>query len=135
AGELSLAPRHRRTTLMRLHQVLREQPAGRLEACLAALRRQLRVGGRGALQAPRMTHDDLRDIARRGIELGAHCEQHVDMRGLTADETLHELETSRAVLREVTGQQITGFAYPGGRQNAEVQQMVARAGFHYAAGT
>ncbi|MBW3567444.1 MAG: polysaccharide deacetylase family protein, partial [Proteobacteria bacterium] len=89
----------------------------------------------GSLQASRMNHDELAALGTEDVEIGAHCEQHVDMRSLTTEQCRHELEASRRVLQEISGQAINGFAYPGGRQNVEVRKQVARAGFTYAAGT
>lgn len=133
--ELPLTSRHRRRTLLLLQNLLWEQPPDRLEEQLERLRNQLEVEAGGPLQAPRMRHADIESVAGDGIEIGAHCERHVDMRRLSSDECLHELESSRRLLRELSGQPVNGFAYPGGRQNGHVRKLVAKAGFTYAAGT
>lgn len=134
-GELSLRNRHRRRSLVVLQNLLWNEPADRIEQQVDQLCDQLGVTDAGRLQAPRMGHEDIRQIAEEGVELGAHCEQHVDMRKLSLDEQIHELKTSRRILQELTGQPIDGFAYPGGRQNDELQKLVARTGFSYAAST
>src|SRR5690606_23541735 len=106
-----------------------------LEEQVARLQEQLEVQASPPPAVARMRHADITALARHDVELGAHCERHVDMRRLTADERLHELEASRRLLQELTGQPVNGFAYPGGRENSQVQKLVARAGFTYAAGT
>lgn len=135
ASELSLAPHRQRRSLVMLQQLLWQQPPERIEACVDELREQLGVQGDGPLQAPRMDHADIAAIARDGVELGAHCEQHIDMRRLSTEQCLHELTAPRVLLEELTGRPVTGFAYPGGRQNTQVEKLVARAGFTYAAST
>ncbi|HEX7046974.1 MAG TPA: polysaccharide deacetylase family protein [Gammaproteobacteria bacterium] len=134
-GELPLTPRHRRRTLTHLQNLLWEQPPERIDEMVERLREQLGVTVDGSLQAPRLRHADIGALAREGVELGAHCERHVDMRRLSVDECQHELEASRRLLQELSGQPVDGFAYPGGRENSRVRKLVARAGFTYATGT
>lgn len=133
--KLSLASRHFRRSLVLLQNLFWEQPPNRLEEQVERLCEQLEVTAEPGRSLARMRHSDIEAIARHDVELGAHCERHVDMRRLTADERLHELETSRHLLQELSGQAVDGFAYPGGRENSQVQKLVARAGFMYAAGT
>lgn len=136
SGEtLSLAPRNRNPSLQRLLGLFWAQPPERLEEQVERFREKLGVTGSGQLQAPRMNHDEIASLATEDVEIGAHCEQHVDMRSLTAEQRRHELEASRRVLQDISGQAVNGFAFPGGRQNIEVRKQVAHAGFTYAAGT
>lgn len=132
---LSLGSRHRRRSLILLQNLLWEQPPDRIDEAVEHLRVQLEVDPCDEAPVPRMCHADIESIARDDIEVGAHCERHIDMRRLSAGECLHELETSRRVLRDLSGQPVSGFAYPGGRENSQVQKLVAHAGFTYAAGT
>lgn len=134
-GELSLTPRRQRESLVMLQNLLWEQPPERLEECVDQLREQLGVHSDGPLQAPRMNHADIAEVASEDVELGAHCEQHIDMRRLSSEQCLHELQAPRKLLRDLTGQPVNGFAYPGGRQNTAVEKLVARAGFSYATST
>lgn len=133
--ELSLASRHFRRSLVLLQNLFWEQPPGALEECVERLRYQLDVTGPQPASAARMRHSDIESIARDDVELGAHCERHLDMRRLAPDERQQEFEGSRRLLQDLTGQPVNGFAYPGGRENRQLQKQVAHAGFTYAAGT
>jgi len=133
-AQLPLRSRHRRRTLMRLQFMFWQLRPERIDDALAELKQRLQVSGRGRLLAPRMSPAEIARVAGEGVEIGAHCESHVDMRRLSDDECRHELMVSRQVLQEISGQPVTGFAYPGGLQSERVQKLVAHAGYGYAAG-
>src|SRR5690606_23555220 len=69
------------------------------------------------------------------VEVAVHGEQHVDMTRRSPDDLARDINESRRRLEEATGRKLTGFAYPGGRQDAATRQLVHRTGFSYAAGT
>jgi len=132
---LSLSIQHRNRSLDRLLDLFWNQPPARIEEQVDTFRRKLGVVMNGKLLAPRMSHAEIAEVSGDDVELGAHCEQHVDMRKLSTDACRHELEASRRLLQEVSGQPVNGFAYPGGRENSDVQKLVAHTGYTYAAGT
>lgn len=131
---LPLSPRHRRRTLMKLQYLFWQLRPEAMEDAVGELKRRLDVQTRGRLLAPRMSPAEIARVAGDGVEIGAHCESHVDMRRLSDDECRHELIASRQRLQEISGQPVTGFAYPGGLQTERVQKLVAHAGYSYAAG-
>ena len=72
------------------------------------------------------------------IEVGAHTLTHPQLSAQPAVEQQAEIRRSRAVLSEMTGQEVVSFAYPyGGRAdyNADTVRMVGEAGFSGACST
>lgn len=64
-----------------------------------------------------------------GVEFGSHGHRHVD---LTRCDTWHladELNTSRRILEDITGRDITAISYPFGRHSAVVAAAAAQAGY------
>jgi peptidoglycan/xylan/chitin deacetylase (PgdA/CDA1 family) len=79
-----------------------------------------------------LTADELRRAAQSGMEIGSHGLEHVPLPH--ADDTQLSAETvcSRAILQELTGQQIRGFCYPWGNADARAVKAVRAAGYDYA---
>jgi peptidoglycan/xylan/chitin deacetylase (PgdA/CDA1 family) len=59
-----------------------------------------------------MTEDELRDIARAGVEIGAHTVTHPDLAMLGVEDCIAEMRDSRRELERITGKPVTTFAYP-----------------------
>lgn len=68
-----------------------------------------------------------------GQELGAHTRNHVDLRGLSLDQSLGEIAGCKAELEDACGAPVSQFCYPYGYYNAQHVQQVQQAG--YAAAT
>ena len=68
----------------------------------------------GGLDRPLLALDQLRDLHRHGIEVGAHGRTHADLTGLDGDRLYDELVTARQELESLTGGQIASLAYPYG---------------------
>jgi peptidoglycan/xylan/chitin deacetylase (PgdA/CDA1 family) len=82
-----------------------------------------------AAWAPRedlLTSADLRDLARAGWEVGAHGLTHASLDGLGAAARHEEVVTSKSVLEEQIGAEVTAFAYPYGAADAAARALVAR---------
>jgi peptidoglycan/xylan/chitin deacetylase (PgdA/CDA1 family) len=62
-----------------------------------------------------MTSEQVRELSRAGMEIGAHTVTHSLLRDLTDAEACHEVAASRARLRDITGASVPVFAYPNGR--------------------
>lgn len=75
---------------------------------------------------------DLRELAARGWEIGAHSTTHARLTDLDADRLRHEVSGSRAALADVTGVEPRSFCYPYGSVNAQVVGAVRDAGYSYA---
>jgi len=96
-----------------------------------------RFGGHNAWDAPGpykalMTAEQVRCAAESGMEVGSHGLEHVPLP--EADDAALSSETarSRAILQELTGQEVRGFCYPWGRLDARVVTAVQDAGYDYA---
>jgi peptidoglycan/xylan/chitin deacetylase (PgdA/CDA1 family) len=80
---------------------------------------------------PIMTAAQLGQIAEAGIEIGSHGFRHRSLPSTSDLELADEIETSRARLQDITGQEITGFCYPYGHLDARVVSCVQDAGYSY----
>lgn len=78
-----------------------------------------------------MTAPQLREIAQAGVEIGAHGFRHRSLPDISAAELAEEIETSRATLRDITGQPVTGFCYPYGHLDDRAVRGVQAAGYGY----
>jgi peptidoglycan/xylan/chitin deacetylase (PgdA/CDA1 family) len=84
-------------------------------------------GARATLAGERLA-----ELARAGLEIGSHTVDHRSLITLDDDDLRHELVTSRAWLREVTGQSVDVFAYPSGHHDDRVRRAVVDAGYRAA---
>ena len=76
--------------------------------------------------------DSVREVAARGMEVGAHGMSHVDLSSLETKQLEEEVSGSRRVLSDVLGETVEGFCYPYGRVNSTAIQAVRKAGYAYA---
>ncbi|KOG29138.1 polysaccharide deacetylase family protein [Streptomyces resistomycificus] len=96
-----------------------------------------RLGGDNAWdplgpRKPLLTADGIRQAAAEGVEIGSHGLTHVDLTKAD-DDTLHrEVTESRALLAELTGEEVAGFCYPYGTVDRRAVDAVRAAGYTYA---
>jgi peptidoglycan/xylan/chitin deacetylase (PgdA/CDA1 family) len=89
------------------------------------------VGGRStwdepaAVAHPIMPADEIRAWAARGIEFGAHGATHCDLTRVDASRLREEVVGGRDALTEIVGKPVTAFAYPYGRYDDPVRELVA----------
>jgi peptidoglycan/xylan/chitin deacetylase (PgdA/CDA1 family) len=79
-----------------------------------------------------LTWNQIREMADHGIEFGSHTVTHPILTKVEEGELSFELEQSRKILQERTGQEIRALCYPNGQQgdfDARVQQAAMRAGY------
>ncbi len=84
---------------------------------------------------PPLTWEQVAEMARHGVDFGAHTLSHPE---LTASEDLAlegEITGSRRLIEQHLGRRITGFCYPRGRFDDRVVAAVKRAGFGWACTT
>lgn len=62
-----------------------------------------------------LTSEQVRELSRRGIEIGAHTVAHTILTTLDDDRAREEIGTSKRWLEALTGKPITSFAYPNGK--------------------
>lgn len=80
-----------------------------------------------------MTADQIRQAAASGMEIGSHGRRHVSLISTDngSDVLTAEVAGSRAILQEVSGQEISGFCYPYGHVDAAAVNAVRSAGYRY----
>ena len=81
--------------------------------------------GMGVPSLRLMTWEQLNEISRHGISLGAHTATHPRLSCLPARQVRQELVRCRETLQDRTGIQAETLAYPYGDSNAEVRKIAA----------
>jgi peptidoglycan/xylan/chitin deacetylase (PgdA/CDA1 family) len=76
--------------------------------------------------------DGVRALAAAGIEIGSHSATHSRLAGASDGQLAAEISGSRSTLRDLTGTEVSGFAYPYGSMDAAVRAAVRTAGYDYA---
>lgn len=94
-----------------------------------------RIGGFNAWddgpRRPLMTAEELCEVAASGMEVASHGLRHVSLEQISPSELKAETCESREILREITGEAITGFAYPYGHVDDAALEAVKAAGYGY----
>jgi peptidoglycan/xylan/chitin deacetylase (PgdA/CDA1 family) len=76
-----------------------------------------------------MSPAEVENLAQRGIEIGAHTVDHVNLCTLSSDDARAQIEESKHQLEAIIGRAVTSFAYPFGEANARVIETCRDAGF------
>jgi peptidoglycan/xylan/chitin deacetylase (PgdA/CDA1 family) len=79
-----------------------------------------------------LSADQLRDLDRAGLAVGAHSWDHQRMDRLTGDQWSVQLDRPRAELTEILGRPVDLLAYPHGMWSPETLPHVAAAGYRAA---
>ena len=79
-----------------------------------------------------MGPEDLREVSRRGMEVGAHGTSHIRLASLGPEQLEEEVKDTRGLLSEVLGEEVEGFSYPYGSFDGAALEAVRRAGYTYA---
>ncbi len=82
-----------------------------------------------------MTVDQVREVARTGIEIGSHGLRHRRLTHADADLLGAEIEDSRETLESLTGVPVRGFCYPYGELSDAAVRAARAAGYDYAVAT
>jgi peptidoglycan/xylan/chitin deacetylase (PgdA/CDA1 family) len=90
------------------------------------------LGPLGEGQRPMLDWPALRDLASRGIEIGAHTMSHPQLDILPPALAKQEITDSKALLERELAHPVSAFAYPHGYANPTIRALVAAAGFHTA---
>jgi peptidoglycan/xylan/chitin deacetylase (PgdA/CDA1 family) len=75
---------------------------------------------------PMLSWGEIREMQRGGISFGAHTLTHPDLTRLPPASVEREMAASKAVLEEMLGEPVAGFAYPFGRYDALSLQLARR---------
>lgn len=68
--------------------------------------------------------DEVKEMKRWGIDFGAHTMTHPDLTRLPLDRVQNEVVESKTVLEDALGAPISCFAYPYGRFNHRIRELV-----------
>jgi peptidoglycan/xylan/chitin deacetylase (PgdA/CDA1 family) len=79
-----------------------------------------------------MTVDELREVARAGIDIQSHSRTHADLPRLDSRSLDRELGGSRADLSDLLGRDIAYLAYPFGHYDDRVRSAARQAGYRAA---
>jgi len=74
----------------------------------------------------------LKEMARRDMEIGSHSVSHADLTALSPERCQKEIQESKQFLENLLDKKIISFCYPAGRQNAGVRRLVKDSGYLYA---
>jgi peptidoglycan/xylan/chitin deacetylase (PgdA/CDA1 family) len=80
---------------------------------------------------PLMTGDHVREVAEAGMEIGSHTLTHTRLAGMGDGQLTAEVADSRAILEDLLGHRVEGFAYPWGSMDPRARQAVRDAGYSY----
>lgn len=56
--------------------------------------------------------EEIRELAKQGIEFGSHTVSHPQLRELSRAEVVHELSASKRIIESITGVEVSMFSYP-----------------------
>ncbi|MDT0275439.1 polysaccharide deacetylase family protein [Blastococcus goldschmidtiae] len=79
-----------------------------------------------------LSHDQVRDLDRAGMSIGAHSWDHQRVDRLAGDDWAVQLDRPRAELAEILGHPVDTLAYPHGVWSAEALPRVEAAGYRAA---
>ncbi len=77
---------------------------------------------------------EIKEMADYGIEIGGHSERHpcLNDESLTEEDLWREINGCKETIEEKLGRKIIAFAYPGGRNNEKVRNLVKKSGYKFA---
>jgi peptidoglycan/xylan/chitin deacetylase (PgdA/CDA1 family) len=71
-----------------------------------------------------LSWEEIREMQRAGIDLGAHTLTHPDLTHLSSDQVKAEVCEAQSIIEDALGTPVTSFAYPYGRYNGRVREIV-----------
>lgn len=84
---------------------------------------------------PLMTIQEKMEFVNAGWEIGAHTLTHCDLTQVPPEKATAEIEKSKRLLEQTFNTEIISFAYPYGRYNDLIKEMVSQSGFEYGIST
>jgi peptidoglycan/xylan/chitin deacetylase (PgdA/CDA1 family) len=87
------------------------------------------LAAEGEGQRPMLSWDEIAALPASVVEIGAHSHTHPQLDTLSLTAADREIRTSKAILEDHLGREISSFAYPHGYHGPQVRRMVQDAGF------
>jgi peptidoglycan/xylan/chitin deacetylase (PgdA/CDA1 family) len=69
---------------------------------------------------------EIQEMQRSGIDFGAHTITHPDLTLLSSDQVKAEVREAKSIIEDALGTPVTSFAYPYGRYNGRVREIVRK---------
>lgn len=79
-----------------------------------------------------LSWEEIRSLAKEGIEIASHSINHLDLRGLDDRQLEHEVSDSKNIIEDKLGLPVKYFSYPFGRYNRKIIEAVKSAGYENA---
>lgn len=76
-----------------------------------------------------MSEDQVKELSRRKMSIGAHGRSHSFLNGLNSSEVFDELQIPHKFLSRIIGNSITAFSLPGGRKHEVLESMAGVLGY------
>jgi hypothetical protein len=103
------------------------------------VRRLAELCGLGSYPDQMMSDEQVRQLHRNGIEIGAHTVTHPILTETSASQVRVELAENKRYLETLVGEAVTSFAYPNGNPSRDYRrehvELVREAGFELAVTT
>ena len=88
----------------------------------------------GAPGGKLLSWEQIGEMDAAGMEFGGHTINHPDLKILSKEEALHQLQNSKSTMEEKLGHPTIAFDYPFGNYNADVIALVRQVGYRAAVG-
>lgn len=79
-----------------------------------------------------MNANDIGQLAKQGVEFGAHGHTHRNLPELSQSDLIFEIKESRRILEEIAADKINYFCYPRGKYSKSIAAELERQGFRRA---
>ena len=76
-----------------------------------------------------LSWEEIEEMKEEGFSFGSHTHTHPNLLELPRDKVLSEIRDSKRILEERLGEPIKFFAYPYGKFNSQIRDMVKEAGY------
>jgi peptidoglycan/xylan/chitin deacetylase (PgdA/CDA1 family) len=108
-------PGDRQRTLASVLAVVRSSTPAERDRKIESLVAALRAGPPEDGAWDKLRWDEVREMARAGIDFGAHTLDHPILKHVSAEEARRQIRGSRERIEQELGTRVTTFAYPNGR--------------------
>ena len=86
----------------------------------------------GRTQVELMNENDLKELSRLGMEVGAHSHHHIRLKGISEAELRFEVTECKKILESIIEKQVHSFAYPFGSVPKNHRSILSAAGYIFA---